>query len=173
MLKGWQCWRGVRNHHSTRISRHKHRTAPNRGFLCFCGLVCRGAEMSRYGTLFPIAGHGGVNAEIKRRAWGSRTPHKVCGRNGKFFRFLRTTFCICRARKCGSRRERVWELLYNYIELIIGFYYRDYPIGLYRAIYSARYRVFAREKNFKIVAILAVKKATDRNKPLHHEAACV
>lgn len=133
--------------------------------------------MSRCSTLFPIAGRGGENTEIRRRAWGSRTLHKACGRNGKFFgkffRFLRTTFCFCRARKCGSRRERVWELLYNYIELIIGSYYRDYLIGLYRAINSARYRVFAREKNFKIVAFLAVKKATDRNKPLHHGAACV
>ena len=86
---------------------------------------------------------------------------------------LTITFYINRERIVGSRRKYMWELLYNYIELIIGFYYRDYLIGLYRAIYSARYRVFAREKNFKIVAILAVKKATDRNKPLHHGSACV
>lgn len=110
--------------------------------------------MSRCSTLFPIAGRGGENTEIRRRAWGSRTPHKGCGRNGrffgKFFRFLRTTFCFCRARKCGSRRDRVWELLYNYIELIIGSYYRDYLIGLFivRGIEYSREKKTLNRGNF-------------------------
>jgi hypothetical protein len=45
----------------------------------------------------------------------------------------------------------MWELLYNYIELIIEFIIENSYIGIYKILYRAQYRVFRKAKALKMV----------------------